>query len=143
MKPKAFGYILRDHDQHKQLLAMQVPGTEGMRLPGGGIQRKESIEAGVLREIREESGLAAVQIIRKLGVHVYYKGTSGTLFERHGYLLAVLVDTPDEWDHVVTGKGEDSGTTFSYRWLNADEIDLITPEMRRFVTPLYIPELFA
>lgn len=143
MKRKAFGLILRQQHGQAQLLAMHVPGAKGLRLPGGGLNKKESPKQALRREIWEEAGLDDLHLIRKLGVHIYYKRSSSTLLERHDYLLQITDALPDQWTHQVTGKGADAGEVFRYRWLYAHETDLIAAELRTFITPQHIPELFG
>ena len=50
-RPSAYGIIINDG---KLLLLKQ---TNGYDLPGGGLDLGESIEAAVIREVKEESGL--------------------------------------------------------------------------------------
>lgn len=43
------------------------PHTVGIQLPAGTVERGESPESAVLREVREETGLGRVEVVRKLG----------------------------------------------------------------------------
>ena len=38
-------------------------------------------------------------------------------------------ETPDAWDHVVQGEGDDAGLTFHYRWVP------IEPDLHLFERP--------
>jgi len=113
-----------------------------MRLPGGGIQEQETPEQALMRELREETGLEALHLVRKLGVQAYYKAYFEADVERHDFLLRSLIDLPDQWEHRVGGNGGDAGAVFRFHWLNPQALTNIDEEHRRFITPDYLPELF-
>ncbi|MXY48985.1 MAG: hypothetical protein F4Y38_06730 [Gemmatimonadetes bacterium] len=94
------------------------------------------------RELFEESGLGPLKLLRKLGVHRYYKEFIRSQVERHDFLLLAPNHTPDQWSHRVTGGDGDIKCIFSYRWLQKDEFDLLSDELTTFVTLEHIPELF-
>ena len=101
-----------DHRDHPEALT-QVPA--GRADPG------ESIEDTLRRELLEEAGVEGARIVREL--------SGGELAHGRGYdnrLLEVGVDRslPDEWEHVVTGDGDDAGYVFLYRWVPLEEADL-------------------
>lgn len=136
--------IRRDSDNRFKLLVLQFDGYPDwpFRLPGGTVDENETPEEAMYRELHEESGLGRLQIIRKLGVHRYFKHHTNTNSERHDYLLLAPRNLPDHWAHTVTGQDGDAGETFNYLWIGADEIDRMSDELKTFITPEHIPELF-
>jgi 8-oxo-dGTP pyrophosphatase MutT (NUDIX family) len=113
-----------------------------MRLPGGGIHEQETPKQALLRELREETRLEALQSVRKLGVQTYYKPYIQADVERHDFLLRSLIELPDHWEHRVGGNGADAGAVFRFHWLNPQALTTIDEEHRRFIRPDYLPELF-
>jgi 8-oxo-dGTP pyrophosphatase MutT (NUDIX family) len=86
----------------------------GVQVPAGRLDPGEELEAGLLREIAEETGLEDVRILRELaGFERHYPSR----YENHGFQLVVESDAPDEWEHVVYGQGDDAGLVFRFRWV--------------------------
>ena len=144
-KHKAFALILRPDNSGYKLLALHFEDTPAMplRFPGGNLDPGETPKEAMYRELYEESGLGRLKILRKLGVHHYYKYYIQSNVERHDYLLLAPRNTPDQWAHIVTGEDADADYTFNYQWIGADEIDSLSDELNTFVTPEHIPELFS
>jgi 8-oxo-dGTP pyrophosphatase MutT (NUDIX family) len=55
--PVAFGAAGAVYDENGRVLLVRQSYMPGWRLPGGGIDRRETPEQGVLRELHEEVGL--------------------------------------------------------------------------------------
>jgi 8-oxo-dGTP pyrophosphatase MutT (NUDIX family) len=92
-------------------------------VPAGRIDPGETLEAGLLRELHEEAGLDRVRIVRELPVLGDWADASK--YENHAYEVRAEESTPDRWDHVVHGDGDDAGLVFEYRWVGVDaELDL-------------------
>lgn len=143
VKRKAFGLFIRQAaDGRYELLTLTFGDADGLRFPGGNIDPDETPEEGLFREIEEEVGWRQPSILRKLGERRYFKGYIGALVERHDFLLTPPVSTPRTWQYRVKGNGGDAGTVFTYRWIRAHEVADISSELRTFVTPKHIPELF-
>jgi ADP-ribose pyrophosphatase YjhB (NUDIX family) len=76
------------HDERGRLLLVlrgREPGAGRWSVPGGRVEPGESLEAAVLREVAEETGLATV-VVRALGC-VLRPAPGGGTFVIHDYLL--------------------------------------------------------
>ncbi|UCC64852.1 MAG: NUDIX domain-containing protein [Anaerolineae bacterium] len=73
----------------------------GIQVPAGTVEEGESLEAAVLREAREETGLGNLAIRSYLGlqeVDLSALGLSGVQ-RRHFFHLALCGDAPARWRH--------------------------------------------
>ena len=119
MPHKVLAYVTRRRNGQHQLLVFthrDYPEA-GMQVPAGTVEPGEAIEAALFREIGEETGLADVQLVRKLAE----RGEVEWGNVRHVFHLIAPDGAPDEWTHVVHGKGEDAGLVFEYRWIDLSE----------------------
>ena len=142
---RAIGLILRERFGVRELLVHSFAADPILpwRFPGGGIESSDqSIESGLFREIKEESGLENLKIVRKLGVQRYFKTYSGRFVERHDFLLITTNDCPDSWEHTVRGAGYDAGEVFIFRWIRPELIYRVDPEHHKFLDAKHIPEFF-
>lgn len=119
---RAYAYVTRTKEGARQVLvfSQQNDPEAGIQIPGGGIELEETPLEGVRREIVEETGLLDCLVERELAVDVceYHNGNLHQRIERHFFLLSVN-NAPDEWEHHVTGKGEDNGLVFLYFWISS------------------------
>ena len=58
-----------DESPPRVLLVHHSYGTRAWHLPGGGVKRRESLEAGIRREVREEAGIEVTGTLRQLGTY--------------------------------------------------------------------------
>jgi len=113
---KVQAYLTRETALGRELLVFnqQTNPYDLVEVPGGTVDPGEPPDDAVLREVAEESGLAA-RIVRKLAADLRDAPKHREL--RHVYLVATDHDLPDTWLHTVTGNGEDCDMQFRYFWL--------------------------
>ena len=122
--------------------SMNALGYDWLRMPGGGVEAGESLQEAVLRELWEESGIAQAKVVRKVGVLNYISTMDGLPRERHCYLLKTNQPLPNQWDHLVSGDGEDAQDLFSHFWIGVEDFGRIDPTLQPILTPKLIPELY-
>ena len=124
------------------MLVFTAP-DRSLRFPGGTLNDDEDWLDGLRRELCEETGVNDFNVLRKLGVHAYYKPDARKYVERHDYLLSATVSLPDEFSHTVQSHDKDDGMFFDYHWMSRAENDQLDWEFREYVKPEYIPEFFS
>ena len=87
----------------------------GTQIPAGGLQRDEEPEAGVFREVFEETGLRLSAPPSLLGTHDHPDGL-GRPSRTYFFTVDAPVDAPDAWEHQVTGEGDDNDLVFLCRF---------------------------
>jgi 8-oxo-dGTP diphosphatase len=113
---RVVAYITRERDGRTELLVFDHRDhpNAGTQVPAGRLDPGEDLEAGLRREIEEETGLRNIRSIQELaGFEDHYQSR----YENHGFHVVLDEDAPDEWDHVVVGQGDDAGLTFQFRWV--------------------------
>jgi len=87
----------------------------GTQIPAGGLEPGETPEAGVVREVLEETGLRLSAAPWLLGTHEHLDGLG---FPARTYFFSVEAppDAPDAWEHRVTGEGDDRDLVFLCRF---------------------------
>ncbi|MFE6747754.1 NUDIX domain-containing protein [Kitasatospora purpeofusca] len=118
VREKALAYVVRDgrllvfrHTDH---------GYEevGIQVPAGSVRPDETPEAAALREAREETGLTALTIVRKLGETEYdLTPYRYEIQHRHVFHLALAEPTPERWTSRETHDGTRPPTPFECFWL--------------------------
>lgn len=144
-KTSVIGFILREKEKSQfELLSLSfksIPNTH-WRVPGGGVEDNENLLEALHREIWEETGLSNLILIRKIGVLNYYKPYIKRNVERHDFLFLATSYTLDSWEHKVSGEDKDAGMYFECKWIKNSNFLEIDGELRSFLTPKHIPELF-
>lgn len=103
------------------MLMIYSPSCDEYKFPGGGVERNESMEAALVREVREETGAVVSRIISKVGQIIEYDRPK----ERQLELFTIRSSY-----HLVTVSAErleqkldvyESELGFTPRWVDIDE----------------------
>jgi 8-oxo-dGTP pyrophosphatase MutT (NUDIX family) len=66
MIEKVTAFIVRKKNEKPELLVFSHPRA-GIQIPAGTVEENESLETALFREIKEETGLIQLKLVRKLG----------------------------------------------------------------------------
>ena len=115
---RVLAYVTRERDGRKELLVFDHRDhpDAGTQVPAGRLEPGEDVEAGLLRELEEEAGLAARASSASSGRSRRTSCRMGAGYTNHAFEVDAP-DAPDVWEHVVGGDGDDAGLVFLYRWV--------------------------
>ena len=135
MNRKVCACVLRRIVGKWHVLAFTHP-LAGAQLPKGTVLDGESDAAAVIRELREESGIADAQIVATItGLDL---GNGGSTIDRSDHVNAfstpiTMTELPpwilfhvetarlqESWSHNPTGGGEETTLTFEFFWHDLD-----------------------
>jgi 8-oxo-dGTP pyrophosphatase MutT (NUDIX family) len=116
LRKRVVGYVTRG----RELLVFDHAGTT--QLPAGRIDAHETLEEGLAREVEEETGIDSVAVVGELADAAEFARLYGPgAHESHALHAVTNAETPDAWDHHVTGTGMDAGIVYPCRWVSLDE----------------------
>lgn len=90
-------------------------------MPGGTVDEGETLEAAILREVQEESGLRHFCIERFLSDYIIFVKEKKEYQKRHFFHISLLTDVKDTWEHIVSAGEEDKGLVFCYEWVDINK----------------------
>ncbi len=91
------------------------------QVPAGRVDPGESLEAAVLREVEEETGVA-VTVVGELAAPEEFAQLHGPgVHESHVFHAVSEPGGPYSWEHGVRGSGVDAGLVFTCRWVPLDD----------------------
>lgn len=115
----AYGLVVDDQD--RVLLALWNEAEKPLwTMPGGGVEMEETVEKGLVRELREETGYD-VEVGRLLGIDTYVIDGAQRRKQPGRPLKAVRV----VYEVVIVGgelTHEQDGTTDEARWIPLSEV---------------------
>ncbi|PFF68186.1 NUDIX hydrolase [Bacillus thuringiensis] len=119
-KKKVHAYITREKEGVMQLLVFKHRDIHeaGIQVPGGTVDEGETLEAAILREVQEESGLRHLCIERFLADYIIHVKEKQEYEKRHFFHVTLLTDVKDTWEHIVSAGEKDQSLAFSYEWVN-------------------------
>jgi 8-oxo-dGTP pyrophosphatase MutT (NUDIX family) len=118
---KAAACLVRRGTAGPELLVFRHP-LAGVQIPKGSVQPGELPADAALRELAEESGVAA-HTLRSVGRHDIEVGAGPTEFAPlelqvwHTFLVETDQELPDSWSHQASGSEVEAGLVFEYFWL--------------------------
>ncbi|PEF46635.1 DNA mismatch repair protein MutT [Bacillus cereus] len=119
-KKKVHAYVTREKEGVMQLLVFKhrdIPEA-GIQVPGGTVDEGETLEAAILREVQEESGLRHLCIERFLADYIIHVKEKKEYQKRYFFHVTLLTDVKDSWEHIVSAGEEDEGLVFCYEWID-------------------------
>lgn len=113
---KAVPVVLRQRDERLEILAFRHPKA-GTQLVKGTLEPDETLAAGALRELAEESGIGTAEAVAEVGALPFLD-----IGQRWHFVLCRGSDDlaeplPDEWDFFTQ---DDGGHRFSFFWHDLD-----------------------
>ena len=111
---KTYPYVMRRQEQGVRVLVFRHRDfpEAGVQVPGGTVEAGETLEAAILREVFEESGLRGLRIVRYLGALEYYAAERAQWQLRHFFELEAPQGCAQTWTHTE----EDEALVFLYQW---------------------------
>ena len=132
-------YVVRDSSRGLELLVFDHRDypEAGTQISAGGVDTGESIEEAVLREVLEETGLAALTLHRSLGIQQRPRPHTGQPRVTIFYHVSTSVQR-SRWSHyVTTSTGGDAGMTFERFFIPLiDAVGLLADRQDKFVDKL-------
>lgn len=143
VRRRVVAYVTRERDARAELLTIEhgdIPDL-GVQVPAGRLDPGENLEAGLRREVEEETGVIGLRIVRQLADGKEFERLYGPGAHMSFAFHAVVDDDGrGEWEHPVTGTGADAGLTYLCRWVPLPADFLLwgrrDPLLERLVRPI-------
>lgn len=99
----------------------------GLQVPAGTVKAGEALEAAVLREAVEETGLDGLRVERYLGSSEFdMRPYADAIHVRHFFHLSVgEADVPERWFSQERGSGDSEPIRFECYWLPLDRCHVL------------------
>jgi ADP-ribose pyrophosphatase YjhB (NUDIX family) len=120
VRERVVGYVTRTREGRLELLTITYADGP-FEVPAGRLDRGESLEDGLAREVEEEAGLTAIGIVSMLADADEFARLYGPGAHRSYAFHAESDDERETWEHVISGDGADSGLTHLCRWVPLDD----------------------
>ena len=129
MVRKAYAYITCEADHASAVLVFRHRDDPeaGIQVPRGTVDAGENPAVTVVREVCEECGLCDARLIGLLARDVEARPDDPTRNWERSFFHLVAPEAADEWEHTVTGEGEDNGLVFSFFWLPRERLGDLWP----------------
>lgn len=124
---KVIAYITRSFGSKTQVLVFEhcdIPEA-GVQVPAGTVEKNESFERAVMREVREEAGLSSQGRAVLLGRFKWFREDRNELHLRNVFHVKFDDVLKDEWLHQVSGNGEDNKMMFRFYWEDLEKAEAI------------------
>ncbi|HDR7914684.1 TPA: NUDIX domain-containing protein [Bacillus wiedmannii] len=142
-KKKVHAYVTREKEGVMQLLVFKhrdIPEA-GIQVPGGTVEEGETLEAAILREVQEESGLRHLCIERFLADYIILVKEKKEYQKRHFFHVTLLTDVKDDWEHIVSAGEGDQGLAFCYEWIDIAKCPALAGKQGEFLH--WLDEVYA
>lgn len=139
VKHKAAACVVRASARGPELLVFRHP-LAGVQIPKGSIEIGEVAADAALRELAEEAGVLAAQVLRQVGKHEFDVGKDATdagPMEHqvwHTFLMAADTELRDSWSQQASGSETEASLVFEFFWLPF-------ADARTVVAPRYVPSI--
>ena len=126
---KAYAYVTREAFGAGAVLAFRHRDypEAGVQVPRGTVDAGEDPAATVMREVCEECGLCDARLIGLLASDVEAQPDDPAWSWERYFFHLVAPNAPDQWEHIVTGDGEDNGLVFACFWLPGERLGDLWP----------------
>ena len=93
----------------------------GVQVPAGTVEEGEILDAAVLCEVHEETGLAPTAVRNTAFLGRRFWKTGPYCHDRYFYHLLLTVNVPDTWLHYETSGGKSEPIAFSFHWVKRND----------------------
>lgn len=141
LKNKVLAYITRQTAIGTELLifAHRDYPEAGLQVPGGTLDDGEDPLAGVLREVKEETGLENFTSIKLLGETEHVATEKQEIHHRFFFQLTYDKACETTFTHTVAAGEADEGLVFLYRWVRLGELPELAGEMGEMIAGIGKP----